>query len=94
MPSRIWSVQPCAASSNPRAAAGRFPPAADIHRFDEVKEVKEVKKAKDKAMRRQARLVRVRILYILYLIYFLYLQLRTQIFIWSESCPSRLRLRR
>ena len=51
-------------------------------------------------MRRQARLVRVRILYILYilytlyLIYFLYVQLGTQIFIWSESCPSRLRLRR
>src|SRR6266705_29604 len=46
MPSRIWSAPRCAANSNPRAAAARFPPAADTHRFEEAEEVKAVKKVK------------------------------------------------
>src|SRR6266704_3095316 len=45
-PSRIWSAPRCAANSNPRAAAARFPPAADTHRFEEAEEVKAVKKVK------------------------------------------------
>src|SRR6266702_7131619 len=47
MPSRIWSAPRCVASSNPRAAAARFPPAADTHRFEEAEEVKAVKKVKE-----------------------------------------------